>query len=483
MQRAHSQSAGSSSSTTTVTALTLPDGFEVSPADADQIYSYGETVATQMESVYLATQSGMSVWASAPSRPTAASEALNRTGGMSVAEAADMTDAGRSIYLTIMESGDDLSARKEKMLSLASVMDKALPRSIRDELYEVPADWSSSPLLPSFSSPPQLDSETDVANNQAKGAEGVSATSAGCTAAAAAAAAAAAGSSASPDADEEVEEEIVALSIAHRISQDLTAGAAASSAPTASASASATRRTPQKLNLSYEILPKPDSGQARSVGSIQIVEAGASTDPQTDPPPAAAAGENAEEEDAAAAAAGGAGGSDSNLGSRLQIFTVGREPWNDVHIPGSNISRLHMVVFVYPRGTIIVDGWSFHGTRMVGRANAGLRCDASVPKARQPLYIPAGESVTMSLGPFAKMTVNPVECGVCFDRARSVRFECGHLFTCEQCAQRLTECPVCRAPINRRRSAVGTAAAANGPSFQRRNSLEGNSLFRKNSHL
>ena len=73
----------------------------------------------------------------APSRPTASGRiagALNRTGG--AAHASDVIDSGRAVYLEIMDREGDGISRRQKMLSLASAMDKALPRKIRNELYE-----------------------------------------------------------------------------------------------------------------------------------------------------------------------------------------------------------------------------------------------------------------------------------------------------------------------------------------------------------
>ena len=41
-------------------------------------------------------------------------------------------------------------------------------------------------------------------------------------------------------------------------------------------------------------------------------------------------------------------------------------------------------------------------------------------------------------------------CKVCFDAPSDCVFiECGHLVTCITCGEKLTECPICRAPIAR----------------------------------
>jgi len=117
---------------------------------------------------------------------------------------------------------------------------------------------------------------------------------------------------------------------------------------------------------------------------------------------------------------------------------------------------------------VLVDGWSFHGTSIVGRASSHLGLECSVPKHRAPLFIPANESVTVSLGPYATFTINPKRCVVCMDNARDVRFSCKHCVACNECAAKLQECPVCRKVISTASSVTGRAAAPNRGTFKGR---------------
>lgn len=43
---------------------------------------------------------------------------------------------------------------------------------------------------------------------------------------------------------------------------------------------------------------------------------------------------------------------------------------------------------------------------------------------------------------------NSISCLVCLQRPRSVRFSCGHVFCCTQCAVHLRNCAVCRLPAS-----------------------------------
>ena len=47
-------------------------------------------------------------------------------------------------------------------------------------------------------------------------------------------------------------------------------------------------------------------------------------------------------------------------------------------------------------------------------------------------------------------------CVICMDRSPNVTLvPCGHRITCQQCAERLGECPTCRSPITLRQRTFG----------------------------
>ena len=38
-------------------------------------------------------------------------------------------------------------------------------------------------------------------------------------------------------------------------------------------------------------------------------------------------------------------------------------------------------------------------------------------------------------------------CIICMDNAREIRYQCGHLFACGDCAQNILDCAICRQPV------------------------------------
>ena len=221
------------------------------------------------------------------------------------------------------------------------------------------------------------------------------------------------------------------------------------------------------LTVSYTIAAIPSSGQQASGGSVELVEAdGHGSDGDDNEEEDDDEADKAAREAAAAEVAARNPSAARTNKKRLQIFTVGRSDWNDFVLPDNNVSRLHFVAFCYPGGVVLVDGWSFHGTAMTGRENQGLGLDTSVPQSRAPMFIPHGESVTVSVGPYATFTFNPKRCVVCMENARDVRFSCDHCVSCSSCAHKLRECPVCRQQLDASQSLFGRKAAANCGTFK-----------------
>ena len=56
-----------------------------------------------------------------------------------------------------------------------------------------------------------------------------------------------------------------------------------------------------------------------------------------------------------------------------------------------------------------------------------------------------------SVGTQTDMQEESEQCIICFDNAIAITLvPCGHYLACEDCAQQLHECPVCRSAIARR---------------------------------
>jgi len=41
-------------------------------------------------------------------------------------------------------------------------------------------------------------------------------------------------------------------------------------------------------------------------------------------------------------------------------------------------------------------------------------------------------------------------CVLCIDRDKNIKFNCGHVVACSECAQKINDCPVCRQPITKK---------------------------------
>jgi hypothetical protein len=40
-----------------------------------------------------------------------------------------------------------------------------------------------------------------------------------------------------------------------------------------------------------------------------------------------------------------------------------------------------------------------------------------------------------------------LNCSICFERVPEIKYDCDHITNCEECAKKISECPICRAPI------------------------------------
>merc|ERR1711879_133172 len=81
-----------------------------------------------------------------------------------------------------------------------------------------------------------------------------------------------------------------------------------------------------------------------------------------------------------------------------------------------------------------------------------MGCLNSNPGERRLLTFEKDETFTLLVGNNTRVTINALLCIVCCNAPRTIRFGCGHLHCCEECAIRLTACPICREPITERQT-------------------------------
>eukprot|EP00930_Biecheleria_cincta_P045381 TRINITY_DN31288_c0_g1_i1.p1 TRINITY_DN31288_c0_g1~~TRINITY_DN31288_c0_g1_i1.p1 ORF type:complete len:528 (+),score=94.80 TRINITY_DN31288_c0_g1_i1:32-1615(+) len=140
-----------------------------------------------------------------------------------------------------------------------------------------------------------------------------------------------------------------------------------------------------------------------------------------------------------------------------EAISIGRVQVCDIITPESDqsVSRMHCWIFNLPAAILVVDGWSFVGTRLVDREQTEKEMPASLPHDRRVLMIPHGEAATLQLGSSIEVTLNPKLCMICCERPRSVRLACGHQAFCAVCIRKgassqlaMTTCPLCRKPFD-----------------------------------
>ena len=140
--------------------------------------------------------------------------------------------------------------------------------------------------------------------------------------------------------------------------------------------------------------------------------------------------------------------------------TFGRHSLCDVEIScidRSDVSRMQFIGLLVKHNVsgktmfVIMDFWSFGGTRVHGTSWASL------PNDRQLLIIPTEYPFTLEL---SAMSPSPVTiqmfvrmCIICGDNPRSHTLACGHCISCENCTNMLhtkhPNCPICRVPIEK----------------------------------
>lgn len=140
-------------------------------------------------------------------------------------------------------------------------------------------------------------------------------------------------------------------------------------------------------------------------------------------------------------------------------FAFGRETYNHEGIPSENktISRIQFLVFTLESGgrqfIQVTDMWSVNGTSILARSDSGA-LHKSLPTSRKIFAFPLDTGVVFGIGQDEKLKIGingdkVIEvCGICLDKPRSRRFGCGHAITCDECAEKVENCPLCRAHIS-----------------------------------
>ncbi|QKF94289.1 forkhead associated (FHA) domain-containing protein with RING domain C3CH4 type [Fadolivirus algeromassiliense] len=146
-----------------------------------------------------------------------------------------------------------------------------------------------------------------------------------------------------------------------------------------------------------------------------------------------------------------------------RVATFGRYDGCDIRFPSHNTtasSRLHCLLFLLSEINkyIVVDMGSLRGINTEKRSSE-KPCVHSMPKARNVLIFDWDEIAILRMGDM-KIAINPKECVVCFDHPRQCIFNCGHHATCNNCAGMISNCPICRAPINKIDSAMALKTMA-----------------------
>jgi hypothetical protein len=148
----------------------------------------------------------------------------------------------------------------------------------------------------------------------------------------------------------------------------------------------------------------------------------------------------------------------ANVVDGVASLLVGRLPGCDIQIDGPRMSRCHALFFYIPslKRIIVADGGSALGIGTLQRSNGNNQLVHSLPGQRACLAFDDNEKALLTLQPnthysrdmVSLLTLNPLECLICYDAPRSITLTCGHHVACNKCNQSLTICPLCRRPID-----------------------------------
>ena len=140
------------------------------------------------------------------------------------------------------------------------------------------------------------------------------------------------------------------------------------------------------------------------------------------------------------------------------VLTVGRYKECDIctGYQDLTISRIQCFILVIDDSLIILDGWSYGGTKTIQVNGKKHNLKNSIPNNRYILRFNKDDTIHLQFGETkVDLIINPKPCIVCMDKSRVIRNECGHLILCNGCyhdiiskADSKSLCPICRAPLN-----------------------------------
>ena len=139
------------------------------------------------------------------------------------------------------------------------------------------------------------------------------------------------------------------------------------------------------------------------------------------------------------------------------VLTCGRYRENDIYTGEIDqaVSRIQFFILVIDNSLIILDGWSFMGTKVksVNDKTSGLQIKSSLPQQRYVLRFERSDRIHLRLGQNVDLIINPKECVVCMENARTIRNSCGHFVCCQDCFDQILSsdnslCPICRKKLN-----------------------------------
>jgi len=143
------------------------------------------------------------------------------------------------------------------------------------------------------------------------------------------------------------------------------------------------------------------------------------------------------------------------------VVTIGRAYGNSIVIEEASrvitTSRVNVLIFAVENRLAVVDPGCLTGIRTLARSGKffngeSIPCEDSLPEKRKNLYFQKDETFILGLGSprnfdYTKIVVGPKMCCICFDKPRVFIGKCGHFTMCSDCANIITECPICRVDL------------------------------------
>lgn len=128
-------------------------------------------------------------------------------------------------------------------------------------------------------------------------------------------------------------------------------------------------------------------------------------------------------------------------------FIIGQKQGVDVICNSSDVSRVHVFVFVTQNKIVVLDYFSLHGTKCVSRSSSE-ELSSSLETGRRPMIFDLDEAFVLQVAQSTKIKFSTKHCLICLTSPREVRFpKCHHSAVCNSCQKHVTHCPLCREPV------------------------------------